>query len=414
MAGHLSDRCVTALAIALVAGCASTRQDTGPIPPPPRASDALAYAAPKLALAAPVTATWNVRGEELDVTLLAPAERGPFPLIVYLPGLGESSAAGAAWRRAWAEAGYAVLSAQTRASGTGVWSAERARAFDFRTVALEHFSSRALPARRALVEAVVDEAVRRQRLGDSIEQRIDPTRIAVAGFDLGAMAAMAVAGQRIDASPASPLPGASPSAPASPGGSSPSALQSPLSARFGVRSVIALSPYADFSGMGVEARFRDIGLPVLSVTSPEDTDAYGLVTTAAVRRAPYQYMPPGRKYLLLLGAGPHSLLGGQDHPPIEREEARAARRADSQLGSDRGGARDPRAARSRIEQPAAASAPVVTRPDLSGAWATQLRNVQVVTIAYLDATVKDSPRAAEWLARDAQRWLEGSANLLSK
>ena len=43
--------------------------------------------------------------------------------------------------------------------------------------------------------------------------------------------------------------------------------------------------------MGTEARFRDVRLPVLSVTSPEDTDAYGLVTTAAVRRAPYQYMP---------------------------------------------------------------------------------------------------------------------------
>jgi hypothetical protein len=76
--------------------------------------------------------------------------------------------------------------------------------------------------------------------------------------------------------------------------------------------------------------------------------------------------------------------------------------------------RDPRAARSRVEQSAAASIPVVSRPDLSGAWATQLRNVQVVTVAYLDATVKDSPRAAEWLERDAQRWLDGSANLLSK
>jgi predicted dienelactone hydrolase len=227
MAGHISDRCVTAscigkgraalsqtrcrwphalLAAALLAGCASTRHDAGSIAPPPRASDAIAYAAPKLALAAPVATTWTVRGEELDVTLLAPAERGPFPLIVYLPGLGESSAAGAAWRRAWAEAGYAVLSVQPRPSGTGVWSAERARTFDFRSVALEHFSSRALPARLAMVEAVVDEAARRQRQGDSVEQRIDSTRIAVAGFDLGAMAAMAVAGQRIDASPVSPSP----------------------------------------------------------------------------------------------------------------------------------------------------------------------------------------------------------------
>ena len=60
------------------------------------------------------------------------------------------------------------------------------------------------------------------------------------------------------------------------------------------------------------------------------------------------------------------------------------------------------------------SAPVVARPDLAVSWATQLRNVQGVTTAYLDATLKDSPRAAEWLARDAQRWLDGSASLSSK
>src|SRR6185295_14488649 len=126
------------------------------------------------------------------------------------------------------------------------------------------------------------------------------------------------------------------------------------------RSVIALSPYADFAGMGTEARFRDIRLPVMSVTSPEDTDAYGLVTTAAVRRAPYQYMPPGRKYLLLLGAGPHSLLGGQEHPPAERDEIRPAQR--SRLDERGQAGRDPRGARTRGDAPGGAL-PAITRPD---------------------------------------------------
>jgi dienelactone hydrolase len=339
-----------------------------------------------------VTATWAVQGDEVDITLLMPATRGPFPLVVYLPGLGESSAAGSAWRRVWAEAGYAVLSAQTRTNGAAAWSGERARSFDFRAVALEHFSARALPARLATIHAVIEEAIRRQRQGgDSIDSRIDTTRIAIAGYDLGAMSAMAVAGQTIADQPAPPLPSA-------------------------IRSVIALSPYADFAGMGTEARFRDIRLPVLSVTSPEDTDAYGLVTTAAVRRAPYQYMPPGRKYLLLLGAGPHSLLGGQEHPTVERDENRAARRTDTRQ-DDRGtrGAGDGRSGRTRGDSATAgASMPVISRPDINVSWATQLRNVQGVTTAYLDATVKDDGRAADWLARDAQRWLGGSASLQAK
>jgi hypothetical protein len=280
-----------------------------------------------------------------------------------------------------------VLSAQPRASGAGAWTGDRARSFAFRAVALEHFSPRALPARIATVHGVIDEAARRARQGgDGPESRIDAARIAIAGYDLGAMSAMAVAGQRIAAEPIAPLPPA-------------------------VKSVIALSPYADFAGMGTEARFRDIRLPVLSVTSPEDTDAYGLVTTAAVRRAPYQYMPPGHKYLLLLGAGPHSLLGGQEHPPTEREENRPR---PGGLSDSRGSTREGRGARPRSDSAVASAMPVIARPDAGAAWATQLRNVQGITTAYLDATLKDDDRAAEWLARDASRWLDGSASLLSK
>ena len=261
-------RAILLAGIFLLAGCAATRDGPrypeGPLPAPARTSDASAYAAAKHALLAPVAATWNARGEEVDVTLLAPSARGPFPLVVYLPGLGESPGAGSAWRRAWAEAGYVVLSAQPRVSGAGAWTGDRARSFDFRAVALEHFSPPALPARIATIHGVIDEAAHRaQQGGDGPESRIDAARIVIAGYDLGAMSAMAVAGQSIAAEPIAPLPPA-------------------------VRSVIALSPYADFAGMGTEARFRDIRLPVLSVTSPEDTDAYGLVTTAAVRRAPAQ------------------------------------------------------------------------------------------------------------------------------
>jgi hypothetical protein len=40
--------------------------------------------------------------------------------------------------------------------------------------------------------------------------------------------------------------------------------------------------------------------------------------------------------------------------------------------------------------------------------------VQGVTTAYLDATVKSDPVASEWLTRDANRWLGGSASLMVK
>ena len=382
----------------LGSGCAS-RAGLGPPAALPRATDQSAYrSAPQQATAAS-RESWNIRGEELDVTLLCPTARGAYPLVIYLPGLGESSAAGLAWRRTWAEAGYAVLSAQPASTGAVVWSSERARAFDFRAIALDHFSPRHFPSRLAALQGVIDEAGRRQREGgESPYSRIDVSRIAVAGYDVGAEVAMVVAGQTAPDTAIGPTPPA-------------------------IKSVIALSPYADFAGMGVEARFRDIHMPVLSVTSPEDTDAYGLVTTAAVRRAPFEHMPPGQKYLLLLAAAPHSLLGGRDEPVVDRDDGRSgarigsgeessSRRRSAGGGSARGAGRG---ARGGADSDASGTAgPLPARPNFAGLWATQLRNVQSVTTAYLDATLKGDPVAREWLARDANRWLGESARLTIK
>jgi hypothetical protein len=49
--------------------------------------------------------SWMLSGDTVDVTLMMPSGDGNFPLIVYLPGLGESAESSAAWRRPWAAAG---------------------------------------------------------------------------------------------------------------------------------------------------------------------------------------------------------------------------------------------------------------------------------------------------------------------
>ena len=395
---------VAIIAAAVGGGCASPAR-LGPPVPLPRESDHSAYRSGAQLATVSSHETLRAGAEAVDVTLLLPTAPGLYPLVIYLPGLGESSEAGLAWRRTWAERGYAVLSMQPASTGKAVWSSDRARAFDFRTLALEHFSPRTFVSRMAALQSVIDEAGRRQRQGgDGPYTRIDVSRIAIAGYDLGAEAAMVVAGQTGPEAAVIAFPPA-------------------------VKSVIALSPYADFAGMGVAARFRDIHLPVLSVTSPNDTDAYGLVTTAAVRRAPFEHMPPGRKYLLLLATAPHALLGGLDEPVAERDErAGGSRSAGDQETAgrqragggaagrtDRGSTRDGRD--TRAGAPSGLGAADVTMPmrsNLASLWATQLRNVQGVTTAYLDATVKNDSVAAEWLSHDANRWLGSSANLLSK
>lgn len=429
-AGRLR-RVALAASIAFCAGCAS---GPGPLPPsfspvtpPPRAHAESAYRTTPALPTATTQDTWRILGADVEVLLTVPGGRSGAPLIVYLPGLGEPLQAGAAWRNTWAGAGYGVLAVQPLATGNTVWSGERARNMDFRAVALEHFAPRTLPGRIATLRAVLDEVARRRALGgDSLWTALDDSRAAIVGYDLGAEVAMVAAGQTLPDGPVPALPAS-------------------------VRAVIALSPYADFAGMGVEERFRDIRLPVLSVTSPDDTDAYGLVTSAAVRRAPYQYMPPGGKYLLLLASGSHALFGGRDTAPSEgrggSDGERTARSGGAGGGSDGGtwrgrgggagggadsggsggsrtgpggsggerpGGRDGMRGSAESGPAGAEGTGLAGRGMPAGQRAAQQQNIQEVTTAFLDATVKGDALAREWLARDANRWLGTSGTLSMK
>jgi len=129
---------------------------------------------------------------------------------------------------------------------------------------------------------------RRVRSGDSLYGQIDPCRVAVVGFDLGAQTALALAGERhpgLAARP--PLPG--------------------------LRAVIALSPLASRARGGFVERFGGITLPTLVITGTEDQDPHGLVESPFARQVSYQYMPPGDKYLLVVEDGTHPFLSGGSH-----------------------------------------------------------------------------------------------------
>ncbi|MGD0961876.1 MAG: hypothetical protein ABSB19_18855, partial [Methylomonas sp.] len=60
---------------------------------------------------------WMHDSAELEVVMTAPETPGSYPLLIYLPSLGEDAGAGRLWREAWAKAGYAVFSMQPRQIG---------------------------------------------------------------------------------------------------------------------------------------------------------------------------------------------------------------------------------------------------------------------------------------------------------
>jgi hypothetical protein len=366
------------------------------------------YTAAATATAEPHRDMWLRGDEEIVIELLVPQSASRSLLVVYLPGLGEPVEAGAVWRNAWAQAGYAVASLQT-GSGGALWSSASGRNGDFAKVAREQFAVKSLATWLDRVAFVLQGIVRRTKSGESFYARIDTDRIAVAGFDLGAQTALAFAGEK--------HPG-----------------MTNLPAMPGLRAVIALSPQAILARGGFAERFGDIRLPTLTITGTEDVDPYGIVESPHTRQAPFSYMPPGDKYLLVIEDGTHQLMAGGNRPLTAAEDANGApgdfpgddgRREPSGgmgrggPGGGRGGMGGPGGGRGGMEGgPGGASG---GRPDgarfrRSAGIGLQRQTVIIerVSVAFLDTAVKDDPVAREWLARDAGRWSDPLARLKMK
>jgi dienelactone hydrolase len=341
---------------------------------------------------------WTVSGRVVTLVLSAPVGPGVSPVVIYLPGLGENSGSGERWRTAWASAGYAVVSVQLLDEDATAWKSELARAGDFKALGRQHYAGNVMSRRVQLLADLVGEGQRRSRAGDAVWQRLDWTRVAVAGFDLGAYTAMTVAGEHVrDADDAS--------------------------GRLPVRAVIALSPFASAAAGSIDTRYRDIRVPVMSVTSDVDGDALGLVDGISLRQAPFAHMEGSNKYLLSLQGLPHAGLSGSTDAKGLRPDAEPSKRAqdgDVKTGSDdsgphrrggrRGGAGDG-AKPGRARQGSGADEGDAITSLSSNALQIRLIVAQDVSTAFLDAYVKDDSVARDWLADDAKRWLGTTGEL---
>lgn len=356
--------------------------------------------------------TWQHGDEEIVLDLLLPRGTAPVPLVVYLPGLGEPVEAGAAWRTAWAQAGYAVASLQTGRGGS-LWSSASGRSGDFAKVAREQFAVKSLAARIERVDFVLQGMARRAKAGEVVYARIDTGRIAVAGFDLGAQTALALAGEK--------HPG-----------------MTGLPAIPGLRAAIALSPQAILVRGGFAERFGDIRLPTLTITGTEDVDPYGLVDSPYTRQAPFRYMPQGNKYMLVIEDGTHQFMAGASRPAAPGDDANSLpgdlSDADGQReppggmgrggpGGGRGGMGGPGGGRGGMGGPGGMGGTGGMRGQPNEAASRRLAGkglqyqiviVERVSVAFLDAAVKNDPVAREWLERDGARWSDPLARLEMK
>lgn len=332
---------------------------------------------------------------EIPVSLSLPRAAGRYPLIVYLPGLGEAADAGRAWRAAWVEAGYAVLSLQPARFGPGALQGRYAKSADFTALARENYATSALNERLRAVHSVLFELQKRVDRRTPPFDRLDLTQTVLAGYDLGVQTVQALLGE------------------AAAGVNRPALNHPPQAA-------ILLSPYANAAAGGFAKRFGAIGLPVFLATATEDSDSFGVVTSLAARLAPFTYMPAGDKYLLLLSGGSHRLLsGGPLQASEEDESARSGQRGAGGPPSGGGGDMPSGGGRAGGGMGGGPGGPGGKAGGAMSAFpvassARQIIAIQRLSVAFLDAQLKQDPIAGEWLARDAGRWLEPVGELRRK
>jgi hypothetical protein len=362
-----------------------------------RLTDEGGYRSPRMHAVTEVRDTWKHDGVSLEVSYLWPDGANEAPLILYQPGLGESAGAGAFWRRSWAEAGYAVLSVQVASIGAGFDLNAPLGSGEMRALGRKHFASASLERRLGHVCWAVAELRRRAVRRDTLYASADTERITVAGFEIGAQSAFALAGEQ-------------------------NKTFSRPDCSFEPQAAIILSPYVAVADGSSEQRFQAVSRPVLVVTGSEDDDPFGL-TPASLRAEPWRLLPADEKYLFSLTGMTHFLLSGAEPGDLNRNSP----------GSD-----GPDGDRGRFSAPpgnhfgpvsaagggpqAGAGVPPQRGPGMmdedrfqgAASIARMMAVVRSVSLAFLDSVNRDSGAARTWLSGEAVRWIGRGGTLKRK
>jgi hypothetical protein len=203
-------------------------------------------------------------------------------------------------------------------------------------------------------------------------------------------------------------------------GEVPNVSSQPVHLPVPIVAIVALSPFANFSGSALGTRYQSIAGPVLSVSSSDDFDVLGAVTSPSVRKAPFEYMPSRDAYLLWLDTATHDVISGSGLSTGSESAATTSAinsdRQEPQGGSRRGTRRSaPEHSGNSRGSSDAGSFGVgrASRPSPTD-QAINISIIQGVTTAFLDVYLKQDTIAKEWLQKDAARWIGERGELKRK
>lgn len=342
---------------------------------------------PKMTPAPLIEETLKISGRTIAISFEAPSEPGTYPLLVYLPGLGQSAHAGSLWRESWVQSGFAVLTVQSDHNAHALKTLSREDRMDLRTVGRPYFSEKELQLRLEDFEAGLEYLKKKSVSGTAPFNQARTHDIAVGGFDLGAQTLQALLGEKRKG------------------------IHLPESAGE-IRAAILLSPHVDVAQGGIHQRFREISTPLLVITGTQDQDPWGM-TSPSVRLAPFQQAASKRKILLNLTEASHQQMAGTD-PSSQSPEDRESdpEQIQGQEEQDESFTR----IKNRLSGTAAPPSPHqppgnIKDPHHPG---QQLSAIQWISSAFLSEILKKNPESEAWLKKKAASWLSAAGTLQNR
>ncbi|MFZ2405958.1 MAG: hypothetical protein WAW41_12525 [Methylobacter sp.] len=368
-----------------------------------------------------ISETWRHDGQAVEISMLAPTTPGTYPLIIYLPGLGEHADGGRLWKETWAKAGYTVFSMQPIEIGEALKELgpmpepsdaagpfgmpgppdehdplgdnkpeppkKAVRNSELHYLGHQYFSQDALKKRISHLLWAHAQLKLRAKAGKRLFATADLSRLIIAGYDIGAQTTAAMIGEKFGS-------------------------DLPQSQDFSPLAAILFSPSVDMALGSVATRYKNISVPLLVVTGSEDEDPYG-ISSPYVRTAIWEYAPLGNKYLLLLNKGGHQLLAGSNlsHPPEPNPSMEFGPGGDMpRFGGSFQGGRGPAGG----PPPGGMRMPPHGGRQDSEQDAKHIAAVFSISNAFLDNIGKTDKLAQSWLSGKANQWLKKSSNLKIK
>ena len=224
----------------------------------------------------------STRNRSIPVRVYFPRSMEKAPVILFSHGIGGSLDCCTYLANAWASQGFVCVLVQHPGSDENVWKGKVRILNEFRAAYEKNWSSRTRAQDLQFALNCLEYIV---QTNPRWAERLDMERIGVGGIDLGALAALLLAGQ----------------IPPDYGGS----LQDSR-----VKAVLALSP--PVRGMNISFReiYQPITVPTLCITGTKDDSVVG-ETKAIHRRIPFDAMDQNQRYLIILDGGGHRMYGGR-------------------------------------------------------------------------------------------------------